>query len=293
MSKSTYTRLPSKDDLAQLEHYTNLLHLFHHRNQNQHRRSIWYRHFSLFRRQLAALLADYTTLSTIPATNVERARLKVLTPGLHARISQRLTFWQDVLAARWMRAFSQVVADGRFSVLGLVMLGALGGVCKIVGVADGLEAEGQAEIEKVLEEFGKEAWGGDGGFGEAIARGDDDEGEVVLSIDEGEPMARDDVGEVVARKDEDDDEMVEGNDKALNDIADQKSVKARREALDRSEEDEQKEAKVAKKRSSSPPKKVKTKTSSTKKRTTEEKPKSVKKKRKKGGDAIDDLFSGW
>jgi ribonuclease MRP protein subunit RMP1 len=150
MSKPLQSRTPTKDDLAQLAHFSTLLHLLHHRNQNQHRRSTWYRHFSLFRRHLTALLADYTTLSTPPTTNVERTRLKALTPNLHTRISARLTFWQDVLVARWMRAFSQVVADGRFSVLGLVMLGVLGGVCRVVGVVDGLEAEGQAEIERLL-----------------------------------------------------------------------------------------------------------------------------------------------
>lgn len=290
MSKPNPTRLPSKDDLAQLEHYSNLLHLFHHRNQNQHRRSIWYRHFSLFRRQLTALLADYTTLSATPTTAVERTRLKALTPGLHTRISQRLTYWQDVLAARWMRAFSQVVADGRFSVLGLVMLGVLGGVCKIVGVVDGLEAKGQAEIEKVLEEFGREAWGGDDGFGEAVVRGDGDGGDATLRADEGEPVARDDVGEVVAKKDDEDD--VETMPEARTPL-DRASPDAPLATLDESERHEAKKVRPTEKRSPSPPKKAKTKTSANKKRPTEDKSKSIKKKRKKGGDAIDDLFSGW
>ena len=155
MSKPTTTtptpRLPTKDSLSQLTHFSSLLHLLHHRNHNQHRRSPWYRHFSLFRRALTSLLSDYTTLTNPPTTNLERARLKAQTPTLHARITQRLAFWQEVLVARWQRAFSQVVADGRFSVLGLVMLGVLCGVCKVVGVTDGLEDEGQAEIERVLE----------------------------------------------------------------------------------------------------------------------------------------------
>lgn len=294
MSKANQIRVPSKDDLSQLEHYSNLLHLFHHRNQNQHRRSIWYRHFALFRRQLTALRADYTTLSAAPTTAVERTRLKALTPGLHTRISQRLTYWQDVLAARWMRAFSQVVADSRFSVLGLVMLGVLGGVCKIVGVVEGLEAEGQAEIERVLEEFGKEAWGDDDGFGEAIVRGASDEGKAISRAEEGEPVARDDQGEVVARRDddEDDDKMLLDDGRA-RELVDHTSASAPTSALDESERKEPRKMKVAQKRSPSPAKKSKTKPSSTKKRSTEDKTKSIKKKRKKGGDAIDDLFSGW
>ena len=135
--------LPPKDDLALLTHLSSLLHLLHHRNKNQHRRSTWYRHLSLFRRHLSHLIADYITLLATPTTNLERARLRTQTPALQRRISKRLAFWQDVLVGKWQRAFSQVVADGRFSVLGLVMLGCLGGVCRVVGVVEGLEVLGQ------------------------------------------------------------------------------------------------------------------------------------------------------
>jgi hypothetical protein len=296
MSKPSPTpRLPSKDDLSLLTHLSSLLHLLHHRNHNQHRRSPWYRHFSLFRRNLNALLSDYTTLTTPPATNLERARLKAQTPNLHKRITQRLAFWQNVLVARWQRAFSQVVADGRFSVLGLVMLGVLGGVCKVVGITEGLEVEGQAVIERVLEEFGREAWGDDErGFGEVVGRGgeDGDAGMVVARGDEGEPVAREaDVGEVVAREDVDDGEPVERKD----DISDEKTNSKKPKQPVPADQSEDDEPKAVRKLSSSPPavKAAKSKITSTKKRTIETKPKPAKKKRKKGGDAIDDLFSGW
>ena len=297
MSKSTSTpRLPSKDDLSQLTHFSSLLHLLHHRNHNQHRRSPWYRHFSLFRRNLASLLSDYTTLTSTPTTNLERARLKTQSPALHKRVAQRLEFWQDVLVARWQRAFSQVVADGRFSVLGLVMLGVLGGVCKVVGVTEGLEIEGQAEVERVLEQFGREAWGenDERGFGEIVERGGGG-GVVVARGDEGEPVAREtDVGEVVAREDVDDGVRAERKG-ATDDIFDVDVIpKKQKKPLpaDHSEDDE---PKIVRKRSPSPPapKVAKPKTTSTKKRTIETKSKPAKKKRKKGGDAIDDLFSGW
>lgn len=296
MSKPTQPRLPSKDDLAQLDHFSSLLHLFHHRNQNQHRRSIWYRHFSVFRRQLAALLTDYTTLSAVPTTNVERARLKAQTPGLHTRITQRLAFWQNMLVARWMRAFSQVVADGRFSVLGLVMLGVLGGVCKVVGVVDGLEAEGQAEIERVLEEFGREAWAEDDEFSKAVTRGEVDEGEAVARADEGEAVARIDEGEIVARDDVDDEEEVPtAKDDASKSKSEQAKLDTHKAPINLSEDDDE-EAKAVHALPSKP-KVAKSKPVSSKKRSTESstetKPKAAKKKRKKGGDAIDDLFSGW
>lgn len=295
-TRTPTTRLPSKDDLSLLTHFSSLLHLLHHRNNNQHRRSPWYRHFSLFRRHLDALLSDYITLTSTPTTNLERARLKTQSPALHVRISQRLKFWQDVLVARWQRAFSQVVADGRFSVLGLVMLGVLGGVCRVVGITEGLEVEGQEEVERVLEEFGREAWGeGDErGFGEVVRRSGED-GTVVAKGDEGEPVAREaDVGEVVAREDVDDGEHVERKG-AKHDVSDDdgKSRKQKKPLpVDESEDDE---PKAVRKPSPSPPtaKVAKPRTTSTKKRTTETTSKPAKKKRKKGGDAIDDLFSGW
>jgi ribonuclease MRP protein subunit RMP1 len=292
MSKPPPPRLPTKDDLVQLDHFSSLLHLLHHRNQNQHRRSIWYRHFSLFRKHLTALLADYTTLLATPTSAVERTRLKALTPSLHIRISKRLAFWQDVLVARWMRAFSQVVADGRFSVLGLVMLGVLGGVCRVVGVVDGLEAEGQAEIERVLEEFGREAWGDEGGFGRPVGRGEGNGGVVVARAEVGESVARVDEGEVVAREDVDDG-VPAGDDEVSNVSGDQVKPVSRKPQVDQSEDDEADEARAISSPPPSPHKVTKPKTTSTKKRPTETKLKAVKKKRKKGGDAIDDLFSGW
>lgn len=190
------------------------------------------------------------------------------------------------------------MADGRFSVLGLVMLGVLGGVCKVVGITEGLEVEGQAEIERVLEEFGREAWG-DGderGLGEVVRRdevdGDGDGGVVLATADEGEPVARrDDVGEVVAREYVDDEEPVERRDDTSDDKTNSKESKQPPPA-DQSEDDEPKAVRTS---SPSPPaaKVPKPRTTSTKKRVAETKSKPAKKKRKKGGDAIDDLFSGW
>lgn len=199
-----------------------------------------------------------------------------------------------------MRAFSQVVADGRFSVLGLVMLGVLGGVCRVVGVVDGLEAEGQAEVERVLVEFGREAWGDGDETGDSVARSRGDGGEVLARVDAGEPVKRDDEGEVVAREEDGEDEgMADLDDGIAPTPAHTSLPKAKDEESD---EDEITDTKVARKSSPSPPKvaRLKSSSNSTKKRSadinaksTDTKAKPAKKKRKKGGDAIDDLFSGW
>ena len=178
------------------------------------------------------------------------------------------------------------------------MLGVLGGVCKIVGITEGLEVEGQEEIERVLEEFGREAWGDDEKvFGEVVRRGGDDgESEmVVVRGAEGEPVAREAyVGEVVAREDVDDGEPVERQE-ANDYVSDHDTIPKKQKKPLPVDESEYDEPKAVRKRSSSPSaaKVAKPKTTSTKKRTTESNPKPAKKKRKKGGDAIDDLFSGW
>ena len=182
--------------------------------------------------------------------------------------------------------------------MGLVMLGVLGEVCKVVGITEGLEVEGQAEIERVLEEFGREAWGDDGRvFVEAVGLSGEvgDEGTILSRGDEGEPVAREaDVVEVVAREYVDGGEPVERKGGEADTLDDERKSKEQEKPLpvDQSEDEE---PKAVRKLSPSPPaaKVAKPKTTSTKRRTIETKPKSAKKKRKKGGDAIDDLFSGW
>ncbi|EME81974.1 uncharacterized protein MYCFIDRAFT_18376, partial [Pseudocercospora fijiensis CIRAD86] len=100
-----------------------LLHLFHHRNKNQHRRSHWYKHMNTFRRQLQSLLSDLKTLNSVPSTHT----------------SARLEFWREVMVSKWQFAFSQVVADGRFSVLGVFLYSCLAEVGKLVGMTGMLE----------------------------------------------------------------------------------------------------------------------------------------------------------
>ncbi|OQO04536.1 hypothetical protein B0A48_09458 [Cryoendolithus antarcticus] len=149
----------------ELTHFSSLLHLFHHRNKNQHRRSIWYRHFSIFHRQLTKLLNLYAMATASPTTHTERAKHKARLPELQTRITQTLDFWQDVLVPKWAHAFAQLIADGQFAVLGMVLTGMLAGVCGTLGVNARLEKAGvaieeaeQAEMVKVLQTFEREIW---------------------------------------------------------------------------------------------------------------------------------------
>lgn len=169
----------SKDDTENLSHLSDLLHLFHHRNKNQHRRSLWWRHFSIFRRQLNRLVEEIKTLNEVPKTHLERSRKKVKDRETQSNIAQRRKYWQDVLVPKWQNAFSQIVADGRFAVLGLVLLAALAQVCQINGIITAYDDLGQAEVEKVLEDFSKEQWEAETEPQEAEQRDDEDLGVVI------------------------------------------------------------------------------------------------------------------
>lgn len=148
----------SKADQDAFQHLSGILHLFHHRNKNQHRRSVWWRHFSVFRRQFNGLLEEIGKLNEIPTTHLERVRKKARDKETQSRISQRLDFWQTVLVTECQNSFSQVIADGRFAVLGLVLTAVLAQTCRITGIITAFDDLGQIEVEKVLNQFGEESW---------------------------------------------------------------------------------------------------------------------------------------
>lgn len=170
----------SKSQQDDLQHLANLLHLFHHRNNNQHRRSIWWRHFSVLRKQLNGLVDEVTSLNEVPKTHLERTRKKIQDKDSQLQISQRLQYWQSILVSKWQRAFSQLVADQRFAILGLVLVAILAQTCRITGITAALDDLGQAQVEKVLHEFADEGWDEHSVVGMEEKSGDEDFGEVVL-----------------------------------------------------------------------------------------------------------------
>lgn len=78
---------------------------------------------------------------------------------------------------KWQHAFGQLVADGRFSVLGLVLIAILAQVGNLVGVVKELEELGECEVRKVLSEFAETEKEWDEGT--PLARSVEDQGEVV------------------------------------------------------------------------------------------------------------------
>lgn len=105
---------------------------------------------------------------------------------------------------KWQHAFAQVTADGRFAVLGVVLLAALAQVGRIVGLVGVYESMGEVEVRRVLERFAQEAWvedeveGSDEGVKIERLVDDDDAGE-----------QNEDFGEVLRREESSDgkDEM--------------------------------------------------------------------------------------
>lgn len=177
----------SQEKVFELQHLSNLLHLFQTRNKNQHHHSIWYRHFDIFRRQLHKLLQDFSTLNTVPTTHAAKAKKKVSDPILMTRIRTRLSHWRDILVTKWQHAFSQLIADQRFSVLGLFLTATLAEVCQTVGITAELEEMGQEEVQRAIEAFGREEWGGE-------AQRDEDE----RIEDAGQVISREEDAELVA-----------------------------------------------------------------------------------------------
>ncbi|GIZ47308.1 hypothetical protein CKM354_001040300 [Cercospora kikuchii] len=178
-SETHFTISPS--NLEHLTHLSSILNLFHHRNKNQHRHSIWFRHFCTFRQNLSTLLRDLETLNFVPTSHAAKAKKKATDPVLIERIRGRLDFWREILVAKWHLAFSQLIADQRFSALGLFLMGTLAEVCGIVGISKELEEKGDEEVRMAIEAFEEEM------MGVAITReeevrnfGGEDQGEVVF-----------------------------------------------------------------------------------------------------------------
>lgn len=146
----------SAEQIEELQHLSDIVHLFQHRNKNQHRRSVWWRHFSVFKKGLNSIASCVVQLRLVPESHVARTKKKAEDAIVQVRLEQSLELWRDVLVPKWQHAFSQLAADGRFAVLGLVLLSVLAESCRLLGITAAFEDLGQHEVEQVLERFGQE-----------------------------------------------------------------------------------------------------------------------------------------
>ncbi|AET39286.1 Rmp1p Ecym_4219 [Eremothecium cymbalariae DBVPG len=94
-----------------------VIHLLYHRNKNQHRVSVWWKQFNMFKRSVAQVLE---VLSKREKTQYDWLKLDSLV-GKFLRRQQRRAYYE----------FNNVVALGQFVTLGVVLLGSLAKVCSI------------------------------------------------------------------------------------------------------------------------------------------------------------------
>ncbi|KAI1281260.1 hypothetical protein F5Y07DRAFT_354143 [Xylaria sp. FL0933] len=150
---------PYAQALSRLSPLQSMLAGLAHRNHNQHRRSAWWRHLGMLRRNCARLAEDLVSAveaarkSAARATKLAKAKGKkrrrvelvsgnkdngtggkdddVAAQGdgtpvkTDENVTRHATWMRDVLVPNCYLAFSQLTADPQFAPLGLVLLGAL------------------------------------------------------------------------------------------------------------------------------------------------------------------------
>ncbi|OJD29906.1 ribonuclease mrp protein subunit rmp1 protein [Diplodia corticola] len=187
---------------ADLTTFCDILHLVHHRNLNQHRHSIWWRSFSVFRRELSHFVAEYNTYQPPAATDLTPPAPK---PSAKAsrlaarRAAARLDAWRRHHVPRWYLAFADVIASTQFSALGLALLAVLARVTQVTGITAAYEDEAEQAMQAALRELA--AMDAKRLVGAIQANeGASLEGDGVAAEDLGEAVGRrEDLGEVVGR----------------------------------------------------------------------------------------------
>ncbi|KAF7935410.1 uncharacterized protein EAE97_008317 [Botrytis byssoidea] len=146
---NTLTPNPHHASLLSLTH---LLHLTHHRNKNQHRLSKWYISFGILRRQVSRLL------SIIPEHVMESSRGKVKGKARERKereereLQSLVRFIQEDVVPGCYLTFSQLVANNQYATLGLMLMGCLARLYKVLGALRVFTAEEIAEQAGVVKE---------------------------------------------------------------------------------------------------------------------------------------------
>ncbi|KFY74405.1 hypothetical protein V499_05563 [Pseudogymnoascus sp. VKM F-103] len=247
------------ESLLPIQH---LLHLTAHRNKNQHRIAKWWASFSILRRQLGKLI----TALEDPDAAFRAKKIEIET---------RVVFLREEVVPRCYLAFSTVVADNQYASLGLMLMGCLARLNKLISFPkdEGEEMEEVVKVEKTASSHVLEVED----FGEAISR-EELEGSVksLKTPKKGKKSA---------------DGLLEAGStpssgrKGLSVSSSTKKVITETVA---SESDDAVSPAPTTEKKRKKARETTVTTASTKTTT----PKPPKKKRKKGGDEFDDLFSG-
>ncbi|KAF2669020.1 hypothetical protein BT63DRAFT_248361 [Microthyrium microscopicum] len=124
------TKMPPRSPSQELQDLSNLTFLLYRRNKNQHRRSHWWKHFNIFRRQLSSLCSKLPPSGKSPAATIP---IKFGKQGRSVVDS-----WAQRYVAQWYASFSQIISESRFVGVALTILAIFARVCTLVGVSEKL-----------------------------------------------------------------------------------------------------------------------------------------------------------
>ncbi|KAL2067877.1 hypothetical protein VTL71DRAFT_15975 [Oculimacula yallundae] len=207
------TSLQDSNDtpLQALQSISQLLHLTHHRNKNQHRLAKWYKAFSVLRRQVGKLVNEVETLERVvkfSSTGGEdgkagrkgrkeegeredgkgREESKYVLAA-REKVEERVEFMEEWVVPKCYLAFSNLIADNQYASLGLMLMATLARVQTLLKTL-GKESESPSQSEN-----------GDVNVGPASLRKEKPEAaEDALEIDLGEVVSR----EAILEAEEDD-----------------------------------------------------------------------------------------
>jgi ribonuclease MRP protein subunit RMP1 len=133
---------------SELLNLSRLIDVLYIRNKNQHRRSAWWKHFNIFRKQLKAL-----TISELQQASGGTSKSVEDTKHVPLRVAgeRRVDVWVNNLIGAWHAAFTQLLAERRFANLGVVLLAILGRTCWLVGATEKMMEMGRSELVAALE----------------------------------------------------------------------------------------------------------------------------------------------
>lgn len=121
----------SQDEiLRRLEHEYCLLRIIHHRNKNQHRVAVWWKHLNSLKRNLTKLLPILKKMNREDGQSNEKIRRQGF------EICRKIHCF---LVPKAFYAFNGIIALGQFITLGLALVGLLSTIDYLVKSIEGLD----------------------------------------------------------------------------------------------------------------------------------------------------------
>ena len=117
----------------QLREILNVLCLLHHRNKNQHCQAKWWKWLSMLKRCIKKLTADLKKSDVVRFTG----RIHYMEDSLFSRCYVSVKLGIGLLICRMLmehRSFTQVIQDGQFASLGIVLVAQLAKIESLVGL---------------------------------------------------------------------------------------------------------------------------------------------------------------